>query len=249
MSHSKSYISIAIPLTIRAKDRKRISAQIITIVKKTKPLFKLKNALVLDVGSSSGEVSSHLSKRVKKIICIDIDRNAIRIGKKKFADIKNLNFFDFDGNSIPFPPNKFDLIILRRVIECVAKPKKLLEEIFRVLKPKGLVYFESQNVIWPDPNWDFFVFIPSRIKKTFATLTGKRAYYFATYRNYWQLRKLFARFKIHMITPKILKDPKKYNFTKLKFLEPIGKAIPAHILNFLEPLNRHFIWVLEKTQA
>ncbi|MBI2039468.1 class I SAM-dependent methyltransferase [Candidatus Microgenomates bacterium] len=246
MAIFNNYLSTTIPLALKTTDRKRVAQQILTILKQTTPVVKLEKANCLDLGSSSGEVSSYLSENIGKIVCIDIDKNAIQIGKEKFTNIKNLSFTYFNGIDIPYPDHSFDLVILRRVIECAEKPQELMEEIFRVLKRSGLVYFESQNIIWPDPNWDYFAFVPAQIKKIFAKLTRKKAYYFATYRNYWQLKKLFFQFRIDIITPKILKNPKKYNFTKLSFIQPLTQLLPDSFFNLLEPLNRHFIWILKK---
>lgn len=246
MPEFNSYMSVAVPQTLITSDRERIARQIATVLKHTKARLKLKKAQVLDVGSSSGEVSSYLYQYVNKIICLDIDKNALAVGRKKFARLKRIKFADFDGVNIPFSNCRFDVIILRKVIECTKHPEKLMEEIFRVMKPQGLVYFESQNIIWPDPNWDWFAFVPPQVKKIFTRLFRKKYYYFATYRNYWQLKKLFRKFHINMITPLILKNPKKYNFIRLKTLQPISNILPSSFFYALEPFNRHFIWILKK---
>ena len=246
MAEFNSYLSVAVPQTLYSADRERIAWQIATVLKQTQPGLKFKKVKCLDVGSSSGEVASYLGKYVNKIICLDVDKNALSIGKKKFARHKNLRFAHFDGAKIPFNDNLFDVVILRRVIECTKYPEKLMAEIFRVLKPKGLVYFESQNIIWPDPHWDYFAFVPPQLKKVLALAFGKKHYYFATYRSYWQLKKLFKKFRIHLITPLILKNPIRYNFSRLKVIQPVSNLVPSSFFYFLEPFNRHFIWVLEK---
>lgn len=239
-------MSVAVPQTLISSDRERIAKQIVTVLTHSEAGLKLRKAQVLDVGSSSGEVSSYLCQYVNKIICLDIDKNALAIGRKKFAGLKRMEFVDFDGVNIPFGDNRFDVVILRKVIECAKYPEKLMAEIFRVLKPQGLVYFESQNIIWPDPNWDWFAFVHPNLKKVFAKLVGKKYYYFATYRNFWQLKKLFRKFHINMITPLILKNPTKYNFVRLKALQPVSNILPSSFFYFLEPFNRHFIWILKK---
>lgn len=239
------YLSVAVPQTLISFDRKRIAQQILALFKFQSRSIRLKTSRVLDVGSSSGEVSSHLVG-MKKIICLDIDQNALKLGRKKFAHLKNLSFLKFDGVNIPYPDNSFDLIILRRVIECAQKPQLLIDEVFRVLKPQGLIYFESHNIIWPDPNWDFWVFVPSKIKKFFINLAGKKAYYIANYRNYWQLKKIFSKFDLSLQTAHILKNPKQFKFEKLYKLNEITKFIPLTILKLSEPVYPAFIWILKK---
>lgn len=249
MVHFNTYLSVAVPQTLTTADRERIAGQILTVVRLSNSKVKPQYTHWLDVGSSSGAVSSYLANNVKKITCIDIDKNALTIGRKSFVDKKNLDFVYFNGIDIPFPDNTFDVIILRRVLECAQHPEKLLKEISRVLKTTGLVYFESQNILWPDPNWDFFAFIPPGIKKIFARLFQKKHYYFATYRTFWQLKRLFGQFRIHMMTPLILKNPSRFNFTRLTKLEPLSNHLPLSFFRMLEPFNRHFIWVLKKPGA
>jgi ubiquinone/menaquinone biosynthesis C-methylase UbiE/uncharacterized protein YbaR (Trm112 family) len=48
-----------------------------------------------------------------------------------------------DGLSIPFEDGVFDGVIAQAVLEHVAAPEKCVDEIWRVLKPEGLVYAET----------------------------------------------------------------------------------------------------------
>ncbi|KOP27850.1 methyltransferase type 11 [Hapalosiphon sp. MRB220] len=48
-----------------------------------------------------------------------------------------------DAHQIPFGDNLFDGVIVQAVLEHVLDPKRCVEEIYRVLKPNGLVYSET----------------------------------------------------------------------------------------------------------
>jgi ubiquinone/menaquinone biosynthesis C-methylase UbiE len=246
MPEFNSFLSVAVPQTLNSVDRKRVATQVLTVLKQSAPQIDFKKAKCVDVGSSSGEVISYLSKDFNQITCLDVDKYALGIGKKKFAPLKNMKFVGFNGVNIPYANNSFEIVILRKVVEVADKPEELISEIYRVLKPGGLVYFESQNILWPDFNWDPFAFVPAKIKKVIAIAIGKRNYYIPTYKNYWQLKKMFYKFQIQLLTPEILKNPNKYYFVKLIPFRPLTKFMPLFLLNFLEPLNRHFIWVLKK---
>jgi SAM-dependent methyltransferase len=49
----------------------------------------------------------------------------------------------FDAHNIPFEDGSFDGIIIQAVLEHVADPYRCCEEIYRVLKPQGVVYAET----------------------------------------------------------------------------------------------------------
>ena len=45
----------------------------------------------------------------------------------------------FDGTNIPYPDNYFEGVICTQVLEHVIDEKKIIQEIFRVLKPNGKI--------------------------------------------------------------------------------------------------------------
>lgn len=51
--------------------------------------------------------------------------------------------FVADAHDIPLPANYFDAVIIQAVLEHVIEPAIVVEEIYRVLKPSGLVYSET----------------------------------------------------------------------------------------------------------
>lgn len=51
--------------------------------------------------------------------------------------------FVADAHKIPLPENYFDCVIIQAVLEHVLEPNAVVSEIYRVLKPGGLVYAET----------------------------------------------------------------------------------------------------------
>lgn len=48
-----------------------------------------------------------------------------------------------DGHKLPFVDESFDGVVIQAVLEHVLEPHRVVEEIYRVLRPSGLVYAET----------------------------------------------------------------------------------------------------------
>jgi len=97
---------------------------------------------VIDLGCGLGELSGYLSKRFKKVVGIDFSPKMIDQAKKKNADLKNTDFFVADLNNLKKFYNKFDVAISINsiIIDSTKAVDKILEEIFKVLKPGGKLF-------------------------------------------------------------------------------------------------------------
>lgn len=110
------------------------------------PYNSLKDKKVLELGCGAGLVSSHLAKSGANLNSIDLTENAIRLTKKRFEilDLKS-NIEQMDGENLSFADNTFDFVISWGVIHHSGNMKKILEEIFRVLKPNGQAHIMIYN--------------------------------------------------------------------------------------------------------
>lgn len=120
------------------------------IIKGKKPdFFKLikkhsaRQAVALDLGCGSGELTLKLSSCFKNIIGIDPFEKYIETAKKnkRRMKIKNITFEVADGKKLPFPKEYFDLVYSSRGPLSSATP--FLNEALRVLKKGGLLIEET----------------------------------------------------------------------------------------------------------
>ena len=94
-----------------------------------------KKTKVLDVGSGEGSVLYWLDfyKFSKNITSLEISSSGIQaIKARNLVSIKQI--YPFDGYSIPFENDSFDLALCSHVIEHVEFPRRLIREISRVSK-------------------------------------------------------------------------------------------------------------------
>ena len=100
------------------------------------PLSKL--AKVLDIGSADGANSFAMKKLGCEVSAIEIDPVLV----ERFKNNPNSDGIDIrtgDARKMPFSDNMFDAAILIEVIEHIPETEGLLEEIYRVLKPGGVL--------------------------------------------------------------------------------------------------------------
>ena len=89
---------------------------------------------LLDVGCGSGELSNEYLKKSKRVYGIDLSKESIEVAKRKYPTIK---FRLAPAERLPFENNFFDVVMMTDVLEHVRDEKKTLQEVYRVVKPKG----------------------------------------------------------------------------------------------------------------
>ena len=116
------------------------------ILEKFIPYKDFKDKEVLEIGCGAGLVSSHISISGAKLTSIDITSNAIKMTSARFK-LFGLqgNILKMDGEKIEFPDNYFNFIVSWGVIHHSGNMKKILEEIWRTLKPGGKAYLMVYN--------------------------------------------------------------------------------------------------------
>ena len=97
---------------------------------------KLPFGHVLEIGVGNGK-HLHLYK-THKVTGIDTSLQMLEVARKQ--NNNNIELLQMNGESLSFPDQAFDYVILSHVIAVVDNPEKLLEETYRVLKPGGKIF-------------------------------------------------------------------------------------------------------------
>ena len=99
-----------------------------------------KNDTLIDVASGTGDVANLFSNKLNdqcSVECVEPNINMLKIGKKKLAYKKNINWHNNYAEKLPFKSNTFDYYSVSFGIRHTSNIRKSLEEAYRVLKPGG----------------------------------------------------------------------------------------------------------------
>ena len=101
---------------------------------------------ILDIGSEKGDFVLEIAKRGGNAIGLEKNENYIKVSfLKAEKEGLSINIVKGEAEKLPFDDSKFSFINMSELIEHVENPKKVLEENFRVLRPKGVAYVSVHN--------------------------------------------------------------------------------------------------------
>jgi len=97
----------------------------------------------LDIGCGDGSITRALGKILK------LQHNNIYGTDVYEQNITDFNYIVNNSSKLPFPDNSFDLITCFVVLHHVADLPTLISEIYRVLKPNGLLFIREHDSTGP----------------------------------------------------------------------------------------------------
>lgn len=99
---------------------------------------------LLDVGCGGGFISKELAERGFQVYGIDFSSEAIKFAQRQNPEINFQRSFIY---KLPFPDEKFDIIICLGVFQTVLDPERALIEMARTLKREGTLIIRTLNTL------------------------------------------------------------------------------------------------------
>jgi SAM-dependent methyltransferase len=226
--------------------RKQQSKKILSILNDFLEVRNIREFRCLEVGCGTGEISAFFADYVNKIWGVEIDRSIILNGQMIAHD--NLAFSQSDGSNLPFSTSTFDLVLFPQVYEHTTQQKKVIDEIYRTLKPGGICFFSGPNrfqLIEPHYFLPFLSWLPHNIASLYLRITKRGKIYDIYPRNFWYLKKLTEKFKRIDYTHKLINNPEIFGISE-RIPSIIAKIFPTSLTKFLEPFYPNYNWILIK---
>jgi len=99
---------------------------------------------VLEVATGTGLIAVNIAKYVRHVEAIDFSPKMIEAAKKKKA-ADNVHFSVEDATELPFEDSSFDAVVISNALHIMPDPIKVLMNISKVLKPRGLLIAPSYS--------------------------------------------------------------------------------------------------------
>lgn len=208
----------------------------------------LSNLQVLDVGASTGIIDNYLANHFGSVIGMDIDQRGIDAAGEQFSK-RNLQFMVGDAMDTGLSENSVDVVICSQVYEHVPDSMKMMEEIYRILRPAGICYFAASNrIMWNEPHYNLPLLsvIPRPLAHWYVRLSGKATRYHELHYSYWGLMKLIKRVQLIDYTARMIEDPTTYSVEYMLAAGSGKQSIAKAMLRYAYWLVPGYIWLLRK---
>jgi len=103
---------------------------------------RIRGAKILEIGCGYGAFTSLLSQKGALVVGTEIDDISLKIARKFLGHNRQVKLVKVADELLPFKKNYFDVVVMFDVIEHVKNPKRIMQEIYRVLKNHGTLYIE-----------------------------------------------------------------------------------------------------------
>jgi len=226
---------------VRSCESRARQADKIAYILKTYGSISLSSATCFDVGCSSGVITTGLALLFGTTIGLDYDEIAL----KHVTRITRQSpvFLRGDAMRLPLADNSVEVVLCAQVYEHVPSDVLMIREIYRALKPGGIVFFSGPNKLFPiEPHYylPFLHWLPPVWADRYLRILGRGSHYYERSRTVWSLRNLLAKFTIQDVTPEVMR----YSLQggKLKGLA----SLPLAVWRLLLPVLPNYNWILRK---
>ena len=151
LKQSKKLSSLSLRLVeLTGKYPGRIHPKHLIMVDKQPEYFKWikRDDEVLDIGCGNGQHSVRVASRVKSVIGFDVDKIQLRLAREAVirVGVKNVKFKNWSAmEKFPNKSEHFDCVLFLGVLEHLTGRDKVLQEVWRVLKPGGRLLLGVPN--------------------------------------------------------------------------------------------------------
>jgi len=202
----------------------------------------------LDIGCSSGIITSLLGNHFQMSIGMDIDAEAIQYAQGHSPSTR-VHFLTADSMALPFHDNSVDVIVCNHIYEHVPYSDRMMDEVYRVLKEDGFCYFSAGNkymVIEGHYGLPFLSWVPKSFAHLYLKMTGTGNFYYEEHLSLRELRKLVKKFRMHDYTLPIIRNPEKFFATDLFNPKSLLYKCIRLLAPYFYPWIPTYIWVLTK---
>lgn len=200
--------------------------------------------VVLDVGCSNAVILDMVSDRLRPTLAIglDLDTHAMPPPRPR------RQLLVADGMALPLADESVDVVICNHTYEHVPDARKLFAQIWRVLRPGGLVYFSAMNAHWPiEPHYrlPLLHWLPRRAARWMLRMAGHNTEYIERPLGTAALGQLVSSFEVRDYTLQVIAAPERFEADDVVPHTRLRRIYPW-IARLAYGLLPGYLWVLVK---
>jgi len=203
---------------------------------------------VLDVGSGPGVIGRAIGEfcSCDNIVALDIVSGRVVAAKQNMSGNTKSSATQGDAISLPFLSNSFDFVMARFLIEYVSNPELAIDEMVRVCKPGGRIFFQDLDgqILWHYPEDKELqlglenIMNYLKLYKGFDPFAGRKLYHYAFSAG---VSDIYVKAESYHFFPGKI-DRKNYELWEMKFnnaMESATKILGSR--NKALELKKHFL--------
>jgi len=228
--------------------RRQKARKILAILRDALGENELKRLSLLDIGSSTGIITTELASEFGHVVGVDIDESGLVRAVGRMHGVSPRVVLG-DAMTLPFLGDSFDVVVLNHVYEHVPDPSRLMSEAWRVVKPGRIAYFAADNRLGPiEPHYRLpgLSWLPRRLANAYLRLTGRGSTYYEQLFTLPALRRLASGFEIDDYTLRVLRDPARFEAGDQLAAGGLISKIPRALFVLLYPFIPTYLFVLRK---
>jgi SAM-dependent methyltransferase len=105
---------------------------------------------VLEIACGAGQGLGYLTRRARRVVGIDIDDRVLSFVRAHYGS--RIELRQMDGQALGFGDQSFDVVVHFEAIYYLPRPEQFASEVWRVLRPGGVLVVCTANKDLPDFN-------------------------------------------------------------------------------------------------
>ena len=206
---------------------------------------------LLDIGCSAGIMTRYFAIAFARVVGTDIDQPALRHAYSSDSE-KRVAWAAADSQCLPFGEASFDVVNCTHIYEHVPDAARLMDEIFRVLRPGGICFFSAGNRLsYMEPHYrlPLLSVVPKLVAHRYLQILGRGSHYYETHRTYWGLRQLVRRFDLEDYTLRVVADPGRYFADDMVLPGSLKQRLVLLALRVAMWICPTYLWVLRRPES
>jgi 2-polyprenyl-3-methyl-5-hydroxy-6-metoxy-1,4-benzoquinol methylase len=208
----------------------------------------LKDLSTLDIGCSVGIIASELAADGALSTGVDIDVPGLEAAQARFGD--RVTFICASADDLAMPDESVDVVVFNHIYEHVVDADAVVNEIYRVLKPTGVVYLGLANkfqLMEPHYGLPLLSWLPQKAADKYIRYAGRASHYYESHLSRAGLKQLLRGFHIYDYTVPIIRHPDVFGSSDQ--VKSLVSRLPAPLIQALIPIVPTYIWLGTKRQV